>query len=209
VKRKVPVTAVAAIAVVLVAAFGYFLLVKPKSDKAGNLENEIANVQAQIDAEVAADHRQAEPSVRIKVADIFRLTKAMPDEDDMAGIVLELNSVAAAAGVDFISISPTDPGGGTGYTSIPINLTFEGNYYDLTDFLFRLRNLVIVRKGVLQSDGRLFTLDTLDLQEGSEGFPQIQAALTVTAYVYAAAAAPAEAPAAPAPDPTASTGGES
>jgi Tfp pilus assembly protein PilO len=209
VKRQVPAAAVVAVVAVLVAVFGYFLLVKPKSGEAGRLEDEIANVQAQIDAELAAQRRQAEPSVRIKVADIFRLTKAMPDDDDMAGIVLELNAVAAAAGVDFVAISPMEPGGGAGYTTIPINLTFEGNYYDLTDFLFRLRNLVLVRKGELEADGRLFTLDSLDLQEGSAEFPQIQAALTVTAYVYSPAAAAPEAPTTPQTDATAAPAGDS
>ena len=70
-------------------------------------------------------------------------------------------------------------------------LTFEGSYYDLTDFLFRLRNLVIVRDGELESAGRLFTLDALDLHEGSLGFPQVQAAITVSAYSYSAAPAAA------------------
>ena len=53
-----------------------------------------------------------------------------------------------------------------------MTLTFEGNYYDLTDFLFRLRNLVSVRDGVLEANGRLYTLDALDLAEGGDGFPR-------------------------------------
>ena len=69
------------------------------------------------------------------------------------------------------------------HRAVPINLTFEGNYYDLTDFLFRLRNLVIVRDGELEVGGRLFTLGRSRLQEGSLGFPQITASLTVSAYV--------------------------
>jgi Tfp pilus assembly protein PilO len=115
----------------------------------------------------------------------------MPDTDDMPGIILDLNSVAEATGIKFLSIQPSASTPKTGYSAIAITLTFEGNYFDLTDFLFRLRNLVAVRDGHLASAGRLFTLDTMSMKEGKDGFPSINAGLTVSAYVYGA------------PDPTA------
>ena len=116
----------------------------------------------------------------------------------MSSVILELNAVATSAGVEFISIAPQPPvAGASGYQAVPIKLTFEGSYYDLTDFLFRLRNLVLVRDGELESAGRLFTLDGLDLHEGSEGFPQVQAALTLSAFTYAPAPPAAAAGTAP------------
>jgi Tfp pilus assembly protein PilO len=131
----------------------------------------------------------------------------MPDDDDMPGIILELNKVAAASGVSFLSIAPQGGSVRSGYSALPINLTFEGNYYDLTDFLFRLRNLVRVRDGELATDGRLFTLDSLAMEEGTNGFPDITASLTLTAFVYSTTPpAAATAPAAPASTDTASTG---
>jgi Tfp pilus assembly protein PilO len=102
----------------------------------------------------------------------------------MAGIILELNNVASAAGIEFVAISPLDPVPGSGFSRVPINQTFEGNFYDLTDFLFRLRNLVIVQDGELEAEGRLFALESVVIQEGRDKFPEIQAALTVSAYVY-------------------------
>ncbi|MDQ3993888.1 MAG: hypothetical protein M3265_03740, partial [Actinomycetota bacterium] len=74
--------------------------------------------------------------------------------------------------------------------------TFEGNYYDLTDFLYRMRNLVTVRDGVLEASGRLYTLDALDLHEAEDGFPQIQAVLTVSAYSFGTMPSPTATPAA-------------
>jgi Tfp pilus assembly protein PilO len=194
-KKQVPVALVVAIALVIVGAVGYFILIRPKSAESAKLDEEIAAVEAKIAQAEAAARPAGNPQVRIKVADLFKLAKAMPAEDDMAGIILELNSVASATGVRFVSISPQPPVDQTTFRSLPIQLTFEGNYYDLTDFLFRLRNLVSVRDGRLDASGRLFTLDALDLHEGPDGFPQIQAALTVSAYVFApAGAAPAPAP---------------
>ena len=191
-KRQVPVTPVVALALLIVAAVGFFLLLKPKMDEGGRLDDSIAEFEGKIDVALAAQ-RTAGSSEQIEVADFFRLTKAMPDTTDIAGVILELNGVAEASGVEFLSITPQAPAPREGFQSTPIQLTFEGNYYDLTDFLFRLRNLVVVRDGELDATGRLFTLDALGFAEGPEGFPQIQATLTVSAYTYAPAP-PAAAP---------------
>jgi Tfp pilus assembly protein PilO len=186
-KRQVSFTPVVGIALVIVAVSAYMLLIRPKAAESARLSDEIAQLEQEVAAaETAA--RPKQPGSTIKVADLFRLAKAMPDEDDMPGIILELNSVASAAGVDFRSISPQTSVAKEGYTALPISLTFEGNYFDLTDFLFRLRNLVIVRDGKLQASGRLFTLDSLDMHQGRNGFPQIEAVLVISAYVYGGSA---------------------
>ncbi|HEU4450184.1 MAG TPA: type 4a pilus biogenesis protein PilO [Gaiellaceae bacterium] len=187
-KRQVPMSLVAVPALLLVAAIGFFLLVKPQMDESAALDERIAELQGKVDVALAAESRTA-PEERIEVADLFRLTKAMPDSTDMAGMILELDGVAESAGVDFISITPTPPvARGSGFQAVPIQVTFEGNYYDLTDFLFRLRNLVVVRDGELQAGGRLFTLDALDIQKGSQGLPQVQAVMTISAYRFDPAA---------------------
>lgn len=186
-KKQLPAAAIVAPVLLILALVGYFLLIKPKQDAAGRLGDEIASLQTQLDVAIAAQRQPQTDESTIKVADVFRVTKAMPDDDDMPGIILELNSVAAASGIEFVSIAPQAGAVRTGYTALPINLSFEGNFYDLTDFLFRIRNLVTVRDGELDADGRLFTLDTLGLQEGPEGFPEISASLTLTAYYYSTA----------------------
>jgi Tfp pilus assembly protein PilO len=214
VKRQIPAAAVIAFALLIVAAIGFFLLVKPKMDESSTLDGRVTEFQSKIDVALAA--QRASGGEAIKVADLFRLTKAMPDTTDMSSVILELNAVATASGVEFISIAPQAPVAREGgFLAVPIKLTFEGSYYDLTDFLFRLRNLVIVRDGELESSGRLFTLDALDLHEGSLGFPEVQAAITLSAYSYsptAAAVAPGTTPPpttttpAPAEDPAAAIG---
>jgi type IV pilus assembly protein PilO len=203
VKRELPLVAVIAPALLIVAAVGYFLLVKPKQDESGRLAQEITELQTKVDAALAAKRKSGnEPDTTIRIADLFGLTKAMPDKTDMAGIMLELDSVASSAGVGFASITPGAVALKSGYSAVPINLTFQGSYYDLADFLFRLRNLVVVRDGKLGVDGRLFSLDSLSLQEGPNGLPQVQAALTVNAYVYTGGQSAAPAPTAPTPTTT-------
>jgi Tfp pilus assembly protein PilO len=196
VKRQIPLWPVAVFALLIVAAVGYFVLVGPKRSEASRLADEIAELETKVQtAKLAAQPKEA--ATQLKVAGLFELTKAMPDKDDMPGIMLELNSVAEAAGIEFRSISPQPAVASNGYRALPIGLTFRGNYFDLTDFLFRLRNLVAVRDGKLSASGRFFTLDSLDLHlQGDGDFPLIEAQLTISAYVYDPAAVSA-APVAP------------
>jgi Tfp pilus assembly protein PilO len=208
VKKQLPIAVIIAPALLILAAVGYFLLIKPKQAEASKISDEIASLETQIEVTRAAQRQpqQDDPSA-IKIADLFKVTQAMPDDDDMPGIILELNDVATASGVEFVSIAPQGGSVRSGYSALPINLTFEGNYFDLTDFLFRLRNLVRVRDGELGADGRLFTLETLTMEEGPLGFPEITASLTVTAFVYSTTPpATTAAPAAPASTDTTQTG---
>ena len=199
-KKQIPIWPVIGLAVVIVAAVAYMVVIRPKRAEAGRLDEQIAEMQMKVTAARLASRPQQAAST-IKVADVFEVSKAMPDTDDMPGIILDLNSVAEATGIKFVSIQPSAPTPKTGYSAIGISLTFEGNYFDLTDFLFRLRNLVTVRDGRLSSSGRLFTLDSLSMKEGKDGFPTINAGLTVSAYVYGAADATAPVPP-PAPAPS-------
>jgi Tfp pilus assembly protein PilO len=213
VKKQIPIWPVIGLAIVIVAAVAYMLVIRPKRAEAGRLDEQIAEMQTKVTAARLASRPQHQATA-IKVADVFEVSKAMPDTDDMPGIILDLNSVAEATGIKFLSIQPSAPTPKTGYSAIEITLTFEGNFFDLSDFLFRLRNLVTVRDGRLSSSGRLFTLDTLSMKEGKTGFPSINAGLTVSAYVYgtsdatAAVAPPVPAPTeAPPPPADASAGG--
>jgi Tfp pilus assembly protein PilO len=184
VKKQVPLTPVLALALVIVAAAGWFTLISPKQARSSELDDEIAELQTKLTVASRPAGPDEPPKVEIDVADLFKLAKAMPDRDDMPGILLELNSTALSTGVEFLSIQPGVPASRGDYYALPITLTYAGNYYDLADFLFRLRNLVTVRDGVLDAGGRLYTLDAIEFKEGKRGFPHVEAVLTVSAYSF-------------------------
>ncbi len=117
----------------------------------------------------------------------------MPDQTDMADIVLELNQVAQASGITFEQITPSATATPlSGYVAIPITVEFQGNFYELADFLYRSRNLVDVRHGALDATGRLFAIDTVSFAEAAPppGFPQIRAQLTIDAFVFGTGSVP-------------------
>jgi Tfp pilus assembly protein PilO len=214
VKRKLSPRAlfVAVIGGVLVYALVFwFLMVSPKRAEATQLKAEVAGLEITVtQARIAATLRTNEDTKPIAVADIFRLAKAMPAVPDMPGILLELDRIAEETGVQFQSVAPVASSVVGDYQTVPITLAFDGNFYELSDFLFRLRTLVGVRGGELRAAGRLFSVDTISFAESPKGFPELSATLSVVAYVYgsdvpASAGAPAEAAAAPAADPNAAT----
>lgn len=63
-------------------------------------------------------------------------------------------------------------------------MTFQGSFDELSDFLYRLQSLVLVDNHKLSAMGRLFTVDQVSFTEGEEGFPQIKAALNISAYAF-------------------------
>jgi hypothetical protein len=190
VKRQVPIAAVLSAVIVIVAVIGYMALIRPKRAEVTKLNDEVAKLETTLKTAEDEARRVQELASRggdekpIRVADLVKLAKAMPDDADMAGTLVELGSIASGAGVKFVSIQPLAPVATESYRRVPIQLTFDGNYYDLLEVLYGLRDKVRVRDGRLQADGRLFSLDQFDLHESSAGFPQIEALLTVSTYLH-------------------------
>ena len=198
-----PVLIVLIVVGFLVAGLGgYFVLIRPQHAKAASLDKQISDTNQAIDSARTLT-LQAKKGAEIRVADIFRLTKAMPDQTDMPDILLQLNQVAEDSGITFDEITPaTTAVVLSGYVAIPITVEFQGNFYELSDFLYRLRNLVDVRHGGLDASGRLFAVDSIDFAEAPPppGFPEIRAHILLDAFVYGTGAVPTV------PAPTGTTG---
>jgi hypothetical protein len=107
----------------------------------------------------------------------------MPSNVDMPDILLELDQVAKDAGVQLQTISPgaPDPTG-----KIALALTVEGDFFTVTDLLYRLRNFVSVRDGALEASGRLFDVDNLSISPS--GGSKVSAAISLHTYQYVPAA---------------------
>jgi len=138
----------------------------------------------------------------IRTAYLYKLSKAMPMTTDMPNLLLELSQVVQGAGVQLNSISPS-PADLTGKTGITLAIT--GDFYSLTDLLYRLRNLVTVRDGVLDVSGRLFSVSSVALTPNGVG-RKLDANIFLNAYTFSDAAASAAAVPAATPASTDTTG---
>ena len=166
----------------------WFLLVAPQRSQAAELETQLAAADAELVVRRAA---VANPSVSVSVrpADLFLLAKALPDETDMPGIVLDLNRLARNNDLTFTSLTPGGQVLGTGYLKQPLTVSVRGRFSDVSRFLGELRTLVSVRRGRLDARGRLYSVTQVDLgaPEGGEAkFPVVQAKILVNAFTFSA-----------------------
>ena len=182
---------IAIVGALILAAGGYFMLIKPEGAKVKRIKAKESDAQQALAAygqKVAA----ARTAPKIRIADVYRLAKAMPSHTDMPDVLLELSQLARDSGIQFNSISPQPEIALGDFSVMPISVTFDGTFYDLADLLYRLRSLVEVHAGTLDATGRLFSVDSLSFaQSPQQSFPHIEATLVIDAYVYGVSSAPA------------------
>ena len=169
---------------------GWFMLVGPERARAKSTERSAVATEVQIQ-QAKAPAPNLTPTVQpkqpeIRTAYLYKLSKAMPMTTDMPNLLLELNQVVSDSGVQLASISPSPPDP-TGTSTI--TLSVSGDFYALTDLLYRLRSLVAVHNGALDVSGRLFSIKSVGLTPtGADR--QLNASISLNAFTFGAASAP-------------------
>ncbi len=251
---------IVSILVVTALAVGFWILaLSPKREQANELAEQVeglqmALTQAQSEAVAAAAARRQFPT---DYRQLVVLGQAVPDNDETASLLVELNRIADKSRVRLQSmqlsgageaaapapattvpapietapastssgavpaaatVPPTEmaasllPLGATigpaGLDVMPYELTFQGDFFHIADFIKGLDSLVHTGPRVA-IDGRLITINGFSLSADAErGFPHLAASFSVTTYLTppsqgltagATAAAPAAAPVAETP----------
>jgi Tfp pilus assembly protein PilO len=176
-----------ALASVVAAAAAWFLLVGPKRAEAAKLDGQIQEVSASIVAARAANRAAQEQGADL--APLFLLARAMPEKNDMAGTMQELNRMSRRSGLKFTSITPLPEGTDAASPVVPLQLAFTGRFDAVQTFLRRLREHVRLNNGKLDVGGRLYTVQSFELAEGQDKLPQLSATMVVNVHVYRGAAA--------------------
>jgi Pilus assembly protein, PilO len=171
--------------VLLILAAIWFLGVSPQNSKASSLDTEISATQAKI-AQRRAELATPSAQVHVRASDLYRLTKAMPDQTDMAGIILAVNRLAAVHGLSFEGIQPVSPVSQVGYNVQPLTVTVQGRFSAVSSFLSDLTTLVNVHKRALVATGRLFSVDQIAFGPpgNKKTFPDVLATITLDAFWF-------------------------
>ena len=210
--RRNTLLLVAAAAVAAVCAY-WMLALAPKREEAAAIDKKITTKQAALaDAEAeVASYEAARRNYRANYAMVARLGKAVPADDDVRSLMVQINSAATHSGIDFRTINnvgggaaapaaapgaaqtPADvraapPGattvGTAGFSTMPFAFTFKGSFFELGKFFNRIDRFVAVRNGGLDVTGRLLLLNTITLTPDAEkGFPQLSAEVSASSYL--------------------------
>ena len=175
--------------VVLICAAAWILLVSPQHKKATTLDGQIASVTKDI-AQRRSDLATPKADIHVRASDVFRLTRAMPDDADMSGLILVLSRIAAKRGLEFQSLTPSPIVPQTGFNVQPLNVVVQGRFGDVSGYLGDLRKLVRVKRHQLAATGRLFSIDSVDFEQpdAKKGYPNVKASLVVDAFTFAGGA---------------------
>ena len=177
----------------------WFMLVAPKREEAAKLRDQIASTQSDLatakqqNAAAAAARRNYGQDIKALGA----LARALPDDDQTAALLYQLNRAAGSADIKLKSISPstvgaTDPTSGTAVVPLPagvqemkLDLTFEGRYADLQRFLDRLQSATSVDGDNVKVSGRLISVRGVQLQGDTSKPGGVTATVSASAYVNA------------------------
>jgi hypothetical protein len=178
--------ALGAAAGVLVLLALWFLVVSPKRSEAARLESDLATAQAEL-TQKKSELANPSAAVTVRTSDVFRLAKALPEDTNVAAAMLDVDRLAARHGLTLEGFQPTEQIPVVGYYAQPVTVTVQGRFGKVSRFLRDLRKLVIVKKGRLVVDGRLYSVTEVRLSrpEGEElGFPVVRAGILLNAFGF-------------------------
>ena len=136
----------AGVLALLVCVVFYFFFVRPRSQELDKTNNEIDAAEAQTSSLQAqlADLRalkEQEPQLRAELNEIREL---VPQSDETANFIFQLQDSATAAGVPFIRLDPEDPRPAPEDSSVAqvrTTIGAQGGYFSLQDFVRRVSEL--------------------------------------------------------------------
>lgn len=200
-----PVLIVAVALLVLAGGF-YKLVLGPERSKVDELQTKLTDAQARFDAAEAllAANEAARKEFKSAYSTVVRLGKAVPGDDDVRSLIVQLDRAADRTFIDFQSIevsqtgvtsatpavagatAPLPPGatvGTAGFPVMPFSFSFRGGFFRLAKFFARLDNFVKAKNARVDVTGRLLTIDGLKLEPDTTGFPNIKATVQATSYL--------------------------
>jgi hypothetical protein len=203
----------AAVAAVAIVGAYWTLVLTPKREQAAKLAKSITAEQGALAASQAevAGYEQAKLGYRANYALVTRLGKAVPADDDVRSLMIQLNSAAGKSKVDFRTITvgaagsaPAAPATGkdaaaikapppgattvgtAGFAQMPFTFSFKGSFFKLGDFFQRLDHFVAVKQQRLDVTGRLMVLNKISLIPDADGFPNIRASVEASTFIVPA-----------------------
>jgi hypothetical protein len=202
------------LAIAALAIAFWVLLLSPKREEASRLATKIDTTEtslAQHQAEVAEGERARE-EFPVAYERLVVLGKAVPANDDVASLLVQVNRLATKTGSSFRHLTLSSSGGEASETTsgapaspteaeaslLPLGaeigpaglgvmayeVELKGNFFEIADFLKSLDALVKTGKANVVVDGRLFTINGFTLEGDKEfGFPALEGTLSLTSYL--------------------------
>lgn len=162
-----------AIVCVIVLVLGLFLIVFPQRNKISEVDTEIENVEASVQAEQnrLSQLKQYEKDPEQFTRQIEVIKERIPENVELADVIEQIDHAAEEAGLDFYSFTPSIPVAAGNYYVMTCETVFNGRYFNLVEFFNHIERLP-----------RSVKVVKLVIGEADAGLPYIQATITMRVF---------------------------
>jgi hypothetical protein len=198
-------TVVIVIAVLVILAGGWMLIVSPKRKEAKSVESKVSSAQSEVSTAEGklADARSAQSQYATSYAAVVNMGKAVPPSQEVASLMYQLEEASNLRDVSFNSITSGAGGSSSasssstttaaaatsGFSQMPFTFVFSGGFFSL-EHLFRQLTSFTTHQGPdgLRVSGRLLTIQGVKLtpETGIGHSQKLSGTVTATAYVLPA-----------------------
>ncbi|MDQ3660152.1 MAG: type 4a pilus biogenesis protein PilO [Actinomycetota bacterium] len=134
------------VGVIAVGAAIFFFAIKPRQDELGKVRNQVSREEDRtqsLEAELA--HRQQlQKNAPQLEAQIAKYRELVPEDDQVANFIFQVQEAANQSGVGFVEITPdlpTPPAEGAQVAEVDAIIGARGGYFAVQDFFRRLYGL--------------------------------------------------------------------
>jgi Tfp pilus assembly protein PilO len=172
---------------VVIGVLWYFFLFTPEQKKIADLNAQYLAQQSTL-AQTNMQIRQLQllqKTAPQAEADLIKLHQVMPAEGAIPSFIVGLTKTAQSSGLVMLNVTPQATAPGVPFSLQPIQLEFDGGYFDVEDFLYRLENYVAYRNGQFLVTGRMFSVVTLTLaKSATNDYPDLDVHVTINGYQW-------------------------
>ncbi|MGE0026290.1 MAG: type II secretion system protein GspM [Thermoleophilia bacterium] len=162
----------AVIAVIAIVGGLFWFVIKParadlstQKDALTAVQNETNDLQDTIDRMAATDKGESK-----RTAERLRLSKALPENTETPGVVVQIQRIADRASVELTSIKTNNYSDYGSIRGTQFEVKVTGRFFDVDDFLYRLhRQVAVDEKDRPIVGGRLFATTSVDLTLQQDG----------------------------------------
>ena len=192
------------VVVAAAAVGGYWkLALAPKRAEAAKLDQDVAVAEAQLvqTQNLIATYEGAQKEYKTNYATMVRLGKAVPTDDDMRSLMVQIDTSAKRSGIDFDTVNLNAAGGSSAtsvtgapagppgaintgaFSAMPFQFSFTGTFDTLGNFFTRLESFVTLDGDAIDVRGRLLRIESLKLEPDADGWPGLQASVGASSYI--------------------------
>lgn len=160
-------------------------LISPKASQVRKKQKEVQTAQTQ-EGTLRTQLEQLQAAAKDAPKDRRRLAvlnRQIPPTSDLPGIIRLLNNTADRSGVDFMTVAPSTPAASGALSVIPVQITIQGGFFAVDQYLYLLEHLSRVSK-----------VSTLTIGAGGQGLPALNVSLTANFFTTDTSAGPGSIP---------------